>query len=61
MNQKDVQESKQAVQTIKVLLCNSPVLVTVFPTQFKLDVDACGAGVGAVLQQEDSSGIEHPQ
>ena len=39
----------------------APVLVTPdFGKQFKLVVDASDLGAGAVLQQEDDQGIDHP-
>lgn len=31
-----------------------------FERPFKLAVDACDSGVGAVLLQDDSDGVEHP-
>lgn len=44
----------------KKLLCSSPVLAaTDFTKPFKLEVDASGPSVGAVLLQEDDHGIEH--
>lgn len=46
---------------IKALLVNSSVLATPdFAVPFKLEVDASGTGAGAVLLQEDKSGIHHP-
>ena len=46
---------------VKAVLSNSPVLITPdFQKQFKLSVDASDIGVGAVLSQDDESGIEHP-
>ena len=45
----------------KAILQTAPVLVTPdFGKQFKLVVDASNLGAGAVLQQEDDQGIDHP-
>ena len=50
-----------AFQSVKALLSSSPVLLAPnFEVPFKLEVDASGTGAGAVLLQEDSSGIDHP-
>lgn len=50
-----------AFQTAKAILGSSPVLLAPdFAVPFKLEVDASGTGAGAVLLQEDSSGIDHP-
>ena len=50
-----------AFQSVKALLSSSPVLLGPnFEVPFKLEVDASGTGAGAVLLQEDSSGIDHP-
>ncbi|XP_027128228.1 uncharacterized protein LOC109142602 [Larimichthys crocea] len=50
-----------AFESLKALLANSPVLVAPdFSRPFKLAVDASDVGVGAVLLQEDSLGVEHP-
>ncbi|KAL7839440.1 hypothetical protein SRHO_G00260980 [Serrasalmus rhombeus] len=48
-------------ESVKMLLCNAPVLSAPdFSHPFKLEVDASATGAGAVLLQEDSSGIDHP-
>ncbi len=53
-------ESQGAFETIKQLLCSSPVLAAPnFSLHFKLDVDVSTAGAGAVLLQEDAEGIDH--
>ncbi len=50
-----------AFNAAKDLLCHSPILSAPnFALAFKLQVDASSAGAGAVLLQEDSSGIDHP-
>lgn len=54
-------ECQHAFGNVKALLCNAPVLAAPdlnFP--FKLEVDASAVGAGAVLLQEDASGIDHP-
>lgn len=54
-------ESQAAFETIKQLLCSSPVLAAPnFTLPFKLEVDASAVGAGAVLLQEDGEGIDHP-
>ncbi len=53
-------ESQGAFETIKQLLCSSPVLAAPnFYLHFKLDVDVSTVGAGAVLLQEDEEGIDH--
>lgn len=50
-----------AYVNVKALLCNAPVLVAPdYTLPFKLEVDASGVGAGAVLLQEDKSGVDHP-
>lgn len=50
-----------AFESLKALLANTPVLAAPdFSRPFRLAVDASDAGVGAVLLQEDSLGVEHP-
>ena len=52
---------QQAFEQVKAILQTAPVLVTPdFGKQFKLVVDASDLGAGAVLQQEDDQGIDHP-
>lgn len=54
-------ECDKAFEAAKDLLCNSPVLAApTFEFPFKLQVDACTSGAGAVLIQEDAHGVEHP-
>ena len=46
---------------VKSFLLSEPVLMAPnFEKQFKLFVDASDIGMGAVLLQEDSSGVDHP-
>ncbi len=50
-----------AFDNAKSLLANAPVLIAPnFEKRFLLAVDASAYGAGAVLLQEDSTGIEHP-
>jgi len=50
-----------AFVNLKALLISSPILAApVFDRPFKLAVDASDFGVGAVLLQDDSVGVEHP-
>lgn len=50
-----------AFENLKALLVSAPVLAAPdFDRPFKLAVDASDAGVGGVLLQEDSEGVEHP-
>ncbi|KAL7831244.1 hypothetical protein SRHO_G00307470 [Serrasalmus rhombeus] len=52
---------QKAFEGLKSVLCSAPVLAAPnFSYPFKLDVDACDSGAGAVLLQEDSQGIDHP-
>ncbi len=54
-------ECQFALQSVKVLLCNSPVLQAPnYECSFQLEVDASNVGAGAVLLQEDKQGIAHP-
>ena len=54
-------EQQDSFQKIKAVLSNTPVLMTPdFEQQFTIYVDACDVGAGAVLQQDDVHGIEHP-
>jgi hypothetical protein len=55
------QESMDAFQLLKTMLCSSPVLAAPnFDKPFKLAVDASAVGSGAVLFQEDDQGFDHP-
>lgn len=52
---------QSAFEQTKSLLVNAPVLaVPQFDRPFKIVVDACDAGVGAVLLQDGLDGTEHP-
>lgn len=54
-------DCKVAFETAKALLCNTPVLAAPdFEKPFKLEVDASARGAGAVLLQQDKSGLDHP-
>ncbi|XP_067664166.1 uncharacterized protein [Haliotis asinina] len=55
------EDQQQAFEKIKAILTNAPVLVVPdFSKPFKLYADACDIGAGAVLQQDDTLGIDHP-
>lgn len=50
-----------AFDQLKAILSSEPVLVAPnFSLPFKLAVDACDIGVGAVLLQEDRTGVDRP-
>lgn len=52
---------QSAFEQTRNLLVNAPVLAAPrFDQPFKLAVDASDTGVGAVLLQEGSDGVEHP-
>lgn len=52
---------QSALEKVKAILSCEPVLVAPdFEAPFKLAVDACDVGVGAVLLQADASGVEKP-
>ena len=52
---------QKAFEDIKYILANAPVLSAPnFSKQFKIAVDASDLGIGAVLFQEDDSGVDHP-
>lgn len=52
---------QSAFEQTKSLLVNAPVFSAPrFDVPFKLAVDACDSGVGAVLLQEGADGVEHP-
>lgn len=54
-------QCQEAFDTVKALLCSSPVLAAPnFTKTFKLQVDASQIGAGAVLLQENCEGIECP-
>lgn len=51
-------ECERAFNSAKILLCNAPVLsAPTFSLPFKLQVDASACGAGAVLLQDDDSGV----
>ncbi|KAL0153620.1 hypothetical protein M9458_051100, partial [Cirrhinus mrigala] len=55
------QDCNYAFKAAKDLLCHAPVLSAPnFSLPFKLQVDASMSGAGAVLLQEDVTGVEHP-
>ena len=50
-----------AFEKLKTVLSSAPVLVTPdFNKQFKIYVDACETGMGAILCQIGEDGLEHP-
>ena len=52
---------QSAFEQTKSLLVNAPVLSAPrFDVPFKVAVDACDTGVGAVLLQDGDDGVEHP-
>jgi hypothetical protein len=52
---------QSAFEQIKAMLTSNPVLkAPEFGKPFKLAVDASEVGVGAVLLQEDTNGMDHP-
>ena len=52
---------QEAFEKLKAVLASEPVLVApAFHKPFKMATDASDVGVGAVLLQEDSSGIDRP-
>ena len=54
-------ECQSALDMVKAILSSEPVLVAPdFSAPFKLAVDACDMGVGAVLMQTDGNGIDRP-
>ena len=55
------QKCQEAFDKLKAVLISEPVLVAPdFQKQFKIAVDASDIGCGAVLLQEDQSGIDRP-
>ena len=55
------EECDNAFKQLKTMLSSSPVLAAPdFTKQFKLAVDACDIGAGAVLFQEDNESLDHP-
>jgi hypothetical protein len=54
-------ECEKAFQSLKLALCSNPVLkLPNFHLPFLLQVDASQRGLGAILCQTDSDGVEHP-
>lgn len=54
-------ECTSAFESAKALLCNAPVLAAPdFDKPFKLEIDACIVGAGAVLLQEGDDGVDRP-
>uniref|UniRef100_A0AAY4E6M7 ribonuclease H n=1 Tax=Denticeps clupeoides TaxID=299321 RepID=A0AAY4E6M7_9TELE len=54
-------QCENAFIAVKDLLCNAPILSAPnFSLPFKLQIDASAVGAGAVLVQEDDTGVEHP-
>nr|XP_054760876.1 uncharacterized protein LOC129267163 [Lytechinus pictus] len=54
-------ECQRSFENLKAILVNEPVLAAPnFTKPFKVAIDACDVGVGAVLLQEDEEGIEKP-
>ncbi len=54
-------ECQKSLEMVKAILASKPALVALdFSASFKLAVDACDVGVGAVLLQTDGSGIDKP-
>ena len=52
---------QKSFEKIKSILLSEPVLMAPnFDKQFKLYVDASDIGMGAILLQEDSVGVDHP-
>ena len=55
------EECNKEFKHLKLILSHAPVLVTPkFAKQFKIAVDACDTGMGAVLFHVDDDNIEHP-
>lgn len=55
------EECQHAFDSVKALLCNKPVLAAPDVSRaFKLEIDVRAIGAGAVLLQEDASGIDYP-
>lgn len=54
-------ECDHAFSTAKSLLCSAPVLAAPnFSLPFKLEVDACATGAGAVPLQDGNGDVCHP-
>ena len=54
-------ECNRAFSKLKDLLSRSPVLITPnYNKPFKITVDACDTGMGAVISQEGDDSLEHP-
>ena len=55
------EEQQVAFETLKRALCLAPVLARPdFSRPFKIQCDASGVALGAVLTQENEAGEEHP-
>ena len=54
-------ECQEAFEALKVAITKSPVLAyTNFEVDFVLETDASAKGLGAVLSQCQSDGVQHP-
>lgn len=54
-------DCQHAFESVKSLLCHAPVLAAPdLSRPFKLEVDASAVGAGAVLLQEDATGVDRP-
>ena len=54
-------ECQEAFEALKSAITQSPVLAYPnFDADFVLETDACGNGLGAVLSQQQSDGLQHP-
>ena len=54
-------EQQEAFEALERALCSAPVLAQPdFSNQFKIQCDASGVVLGAVLTQENEAGEEHP-
>lgn len=56
-----MESCQHAIESVKALIFNATVLAAPnFSKPFKLEDDASVLGTGAVLIQEDNTGIDHP-